>query len=89
MRWSSFLCVAVAMSALAVWTAIAGAAPVQRTSGASGQFVLVTTSPGKGYSPTFTGNGRLGVRVPATGQGYAGGSGLRRTATLPSSTTRC
>ncbi|MFL5863684.1 MAG: glycosyl hydrolase family 65 protein [Solirubrobacteraceae bacterium] len=43
---------------------------------ASGSFVLTATSnrTGSGYSPTFTGNGLLGVRVPAVGQGYAGGS---------------
>jgi trehalose/maltose hydrolase-like predicted phosphorylase len=43
---------------------------------ASGSFVLTATrsTTGSGYAPTFTGNGLLGVRVPATGQGYAGGS---------------
>src|SRR5438270_827331 len=46
------------------------------SSAASGSFVLTVTSnrTGSGYSPTFTGNGLLGVRVPAVGQGYAGGS---------------
>jgi trehalose/maltose hydrolase-like predicted phosphorylase len=41
-----------------------------------GAFVRTATSPqpSAGYAPTFTGNGRLGIRVPATGQGYAGGS---------------
>jgi trehalose/maltose hydrolase-like predicted phosphorylase len=43
---------------------------------ASGSFVLTATKPttASGYAPTFTGNGLLGVRVPATGQGYAGGT---------------
>src|SRR4029077_7285754 len=43
---------------------------------ASGSYVLTATrpTPASGYAPTFTGNGLLGVRVPATGQGYAGGS---------------
>jgi len=43
---------------------------------ASGSFALTATNPSTkaGYAPTFTGNGLLGVRVPATGQGYAGGS---------------
>src|ERR1700754_3817016 len=43
---------------------------------ASGSFVLTATSPAtsSGYAPTFTGNGLLGVRVPPTGQGYAGGT---------------
>jgi hypothetical protein len=43
---------------------------------ASGSFVLTATrsTTRSGYAPTFTGNGLLGVRVPATGQGYAGGS---------------
>jgi trehalose/maltose hydrolase-like predicted phosphorylase len=42
--------------------------------GAAGSYVLSTTNPGSSYAPTFTGNGMLGVRVPAVGQGYAGGS---------------
>jgi trehalose/maltose hydrolase-like predicted phosphorylase len=41
---------------------------------AAGSYVLSTTDHGSSYAPTFTGNGMLGVRVPATGQGYAGGS---------------
>jgi trehalose/maltose hydrolase-like predicted phosphorylase len=40
----------------------------------AGAFVLTATSPGGTYAPTFTGNGMLGVRVPPSGQGYAGGS---------------
>jgi trehalose/maltose hydrolase-like predicted phosphorylase len=42
--------------------------------GAAGSFVLTARSTGKSYSPTFTGNGLLGVRVPPSGQGYAGGT---------------
>jgi len=36
--------------------------------------VLTATNPTASYSPTFTGNGWLGVRVPASGQGYAAGT---------------
>ncbi len=41
-----------------------------------GSFVLTATAPTTAahYAPTFTGNGRLGIRVPPTGQGYEGGS---------------
>jgi trehalose/maltose hydrolase-like predicted phosphorylase len=49
---------------LAAGVPAASAAPAAR----------VATSAGAGYAPTFTGNGVLGVRVPTTGQGYAGGS---------------
>jgi trehalose/maltose hydrolase-like predicted phosphorylase len=44
--------------------------------GNSGSFKLTarSTSAASGYAPTFTGNGLLGVRVPAAGQGYAGGT---------------
>src|ERR1700709_236426 len=42
----------------------------------SGAVVLTATTPAtaSGYAPTFTGNGLLGMRVPAAGQGYAGGT---------------
>ena len=40
----------------------------------AGSFVLTANSPGGTYAPTFTGNGTLGVRVPPSGQGYAGGT---------------
>jgi trehalose/maltose hydrolase-like predicted phosphorylase len=40
----------------------------------TGSYVLTARDPGPSYAPTFTGNGRLGIRVPASGQGYAGGS---------------
>ena len=58
-------CVTGAVMALAASSAMA-----------SGSFVLTATTPttASGYAPTFTGNGLLGVRVPATGQGYAGGT---------------
>jgi trehalose/maltose hydrolase-like predicted phosphorylase len=49
-----------------------GAAPVSGT--AAGAYVLAATSTGGSYAPTFTGNGYIGLRVPPTGQGYAGGS---------------
>jgi trehalose/maltose hydrolase-like predicted phosphorylase len=50
----------------------AGAQAAQRPG--AGAFVLTATTPGGNYAPTFTGNGMLGVRVPPSGQGYAGGS---------------
>jgi trehalose/maltose hydrolase-like predicted phosphorylase len=44
--------------------------------GNGGSFELTARSPTAAarYAPTFTGNGLLGVRVPAAGQGYAGGT---------------
>ncbi len=51
------------------------AAQVNRAADAgTGAYVLTATSRGASYAPTFTGNGRLGVRVPPAGQGYAPGS---------------
>jgi trehalose/maltose hydrolase-like predicted phosphorylase len=48
---------------------------VASSAAASGSFVLTARNhAGSRYSPTFTGNGLLGVRVPATGQGYAAGT---------------
>src|SRR5947209_7363410 len=47
---------------------------VPGTAHAAGSYVLSTTDHGSSYAPTFTGNGMLGVRVPAAGQGYAPGS---------------
>jgi trehalose/maltose hydrolase-like predicted phosphorylase len=44
------------------------------SAGAAGSFVLTAHRPASGYAPTFTGNGLLGVRVPPSGQGYAGGT---------------
>lgn len=65
MRMLRLACVTGALMALAASSAAA-----------SGSFVLTATKPttSSGYAPTFTGNGLLGVRVPATGQGYAGGT---------------
>ena len=65
MRVLKLACVTGAVMALAASSAAA-----------SGSFVLTATNPAtaSGYAPTFTGNGLLGVRVPATGQGYAGGT---------------
>ena len=40
----------------------------------TGSYVLTTTEQDSTYAPTFTGNGELGIRVPADGQGYAGGA---------------
>ncbi len=47
---------------LAVCPAAAPAAPSQA-------FVLSTTSSTASYNPTYLGNGYMGVRVPAAGQG--------------------
>jgi trehalose/maltose hydrolase-like predicted phosphorylase len=55
----------------ALWLAPAAQAAPRPT---AGSFVLTATSPGGSYAPTFTGNGMLGVRVPPSGQGYAGGT---------------
>ena len=49
----------------------AGASPFPSN---AGSFVLNAGTQGSSYAPTFTGNGLLGVRVPAAGQGYAGGT---------------
>ena len=40
----------------------------------TGSYLLTATDTGGTYAPTFTGNGELGLRVPPTGQGYAGGA---------------
>jgi trehalose/maltose hydrolase-like predicted phosphorylase len=59
----------VVMSVAVLLLAAAGTAGA-----AGGSFVLTARDQGKSYAPTFTGNGLLGVRIPATGQGYAGGT---------------
>src|SRR5580704_19102252 len=41
--------------------------------GGTGSFLLAATNTGQTYTPTFTGNGELGIRVPPLGQGYGGG----------------
>jgi trehalose/maltose hydrolase-like predicted phosphorylase len=58
---------------LALWCSSALGSSLA-SSGGTGEYVLTAHDPGSGYAPTFTGNGELGVRVPVTGQGYAGGS---------------
>src|ERR1700722_19422508 len=50
------------------------AAPSAARAAGTGAYVLTATNNGKGYAPNFTSNGRLGIRVPATGQGTAGGT---------------
>src|ERR1700753_1517063 len=67
--WVALLIAAVASGA-AAGSALAATTPN------SGSLELTTRNPSasSGYAPTFTGNGLLGVRVPATGQGYAGGT---------------
>ncbi|MFZ0388017.1 MAG: hypothetical protein WAL22_20305, partial [Solirubrobacteraceae bacterium] len=53
-----------------------GVASAAGLPGNSGSFTLTarSTTAASGYAPTFTGNGLLGVRVPAAGQGYAAGT---------------
>src|ERR1700734_2455793 len=65
MRWlriAALACVVLAVSAQAA------------AASSGGTFVLTQTGPGKRYAPTFTGNGWLGIRAPATGQGPSGGT---------------
>ena len=69
----------IGAGAAAAGLALIGAAAL--TPGAAraandGAFVLTAhaTTAASHYAPTFTGNGLLGVRVPAAGQGYAGGT---------------
>ncbi len=67
MRWIGSACAAAAL-ALGVLASPAAAA-------SSGSYLLTArSSHSSHYAPTFTGNGLLGIRVPATGEGYAGGS---------------
>jgi trehalose/maltose hydrolase-like predicted phosphorylase len=63
------LAVLVAGGALWLVPAVQAAPPPS-----AGAFVLTAKTPGGAYAPTFTGNGMLGVRVPPSGQGYAGGT---------------
>ena len=51
-----------------------GVAAAAVTPGNSGSFVLTARSIRPPYAPTFTGNGLIATRVPATGAGYAGGT---------------
>ncbi len=64
--WLTASCLVFGLIITGAW-GVAGAS-------AAGSFVLTARSTGKSYAPTFTGNGLLGVRVPASGQGYAGGT---------------
>ena len=59
-----------AIAGALLFAATAQAAPP----GGAGSFVLTAHNTGGTYAPTFTGNGMLGVRVPPSGQGYAGGT---------------
>jgi trehalose/maltose hydrolase-like predicted phosphorylase len=63
-----------AMTVTVVALLAPGPASAAATPGNSGSFVLTAHSTAKPYAPTFTGNGLLGTRVPAAGQGYAGGT---------------
>ena len=65
-RYAGLLAIAGAL----LFVSAAQAAPPA----SAGSFVLTANSPGGTYAPTFTGNGMLGVRVPPSGQGYAGGT---------------
>ncbi len=67
------------MRRLVGFLVLAGAVALPGTAQAAGapgggSYVLSANSPGGTYAPTFTGNGMLGVRVPPSGQGYAGGT---------------
>jgi trehalose/maltose hydrolase-like predicted phosphorylase len=68
-RYAGLLAIAVALSTVSAAQAAQAAAPP-----GAGSFLLTANSPGGTYAPTFTGNGMLGVRVPPSGQGYAGGT---------------
>jgi trehalose/maltose hydrolase-like predicted phosphorylase len=68
MRWERLLAVVCATVGV-LWAGAAGA-----QAAGTGSYVLSTTSFGGRYAPTFSGNGRLGIRVPPTGQGYADGT---------------
>ncbi len=79
MRRSRFACAAVALivvpaAAPAVLTPAALASSSGQGGSGTGAYVLTATSAKPPYAPTFTGNGVLGVRVPAQGQGFAGGT---------------
>jgi trehalose/maltose hydrolase-like predicted phosphorylase len=73
-RWYRLARVTAATFTLAASAAAVAASTAAASSPAGGSYVLTATKNGTGYAPTFTGNGWLGVRVPATGQGYAGGT---------------
>jgi trehalose/maltose hydrolase-like predicted phosphorylase len=62
--------------ALIALTAAPAAAAESGMPANGGAFVLTARGPATAahYAPTFTGNGLLGVRVPAAGQGYAAGT---------------
>lgn len=66
---SGSVAVTLVLAPVPAWSTTPGAGP-----GTAGSYVLTATDTGSDYAPTFTGNGYLGVRVPAAGQGYAAGS---------------
>ena len=70
---------AVAPLVLVLDSGIANAGPAPSRSApspseAAGLYVLAAHSFTGSYAPTYTGNGYLGIRVPASGQGYAAGT---------------
>ena len=65
----SLVAVAVGLGLMTAWSS-----PAHAASRAAGAYRLTATNTGPRYAPTFTGNGLIGVRVPASGQGYVGGS---------------
>jgi trehalose/maltose hydrolase-like predicted phosphorylase len=74
-RWRRSL-LACAAALVMLLPPFAGARATAAGTGAEtggGSYVLTATGTGAGYTPTFTGNGYLGVRVPASGQGYVEG----------------
>ncbi len=73
-RWLVVIAAPALLASLAVATRSGAAtAATAAPEAAAGAFVLTATDRGSSYAPTFTGNGYLSVRVPAAGQGYAGG----------------
>jgi trehalose/maltose hydrolase-like predicted phosphorylase len=53
-----------------LWVAGVFVAPTVAAAAKSADFVLSTADPASGYNPTYLGNGYMGVRVPAAGEGF-------------------
>jgi trehalose/maltose hydrolase-like predicted phosphorylase len=71
--WKLGLRTLIAASGVSLVFAPASVAAGAQPPGGANRWSLTSTSPAGNYAPTFTGNGVLGVRAPATGQGYAPG----------------
>ncbi len=63
----------IAFTVQPTYASTADAAVADPASG-TGSYLLTAVNTGATYAPTFTGNGVLGIRVPAAGQGYSGGA---------------